>query len=57
MRTRKTKFVKESLKHASTYDLVQELIQREGVEMRKAGPYKNLQTNVNGAAIVLTIID
>ena len=57
MRAVKTELLKEKLKHISTYDIVHELAQRDGVEMKKAGPYENLQTSVNGPAVVLTIID
>lgn len=57
MRVRGTDSAKEKLKHVSTCDLVQELPQRDGVEMKEAGPYESLKTEVNGPAVVLTIID
>lgn len=57
MRVRGTDLAKEKLKHVSTCDLVQELAQRDGVEMKEAGPYESMKTEVNGPAVVLTIID
>lgn len=49
--------MKETIKNVSTKELVNELVKREGVEMKYAEPYKDLDVNVNGPAIVLIVID
>lgn len=41
----------------STRELVEELRQREGVEVTIAEPHKDTQIKVNGPAIVLVVID
>lgn len=41
----------------STRELVEALSKREGVEMKIAEPYQNMQITVNGLAIVLTVVD
>jgi cyanate lyase len=45
------------LPQASTKELVNELMKREGVETKIAEPYKDEEIKVNGPAIVLTVID
>lgn len=40
-----------------TWELVEELKKREGVEAQWAEPYKDLEVKVNGPAIVLIVID
>lgn len=49
-----------NLKHLKTYstkDLVDELKNREGVEVSSIAPYMNVNYTVEGPAIVLTVID
>lgn len=41
----------------STRELVEELRQREGVEVTIAEPHKDTEIKVNGSAIVLVVID
>lgn len=45
------------IKNFNTYELVNELKERKGVEVHTAEPYKELSVSVNGPAIVLVIID
>lgn len=48
------------MKHLNEYttkELVEELKKREGVSTAIAGPYENKVTDVEGPAIVLTVID
>ena len=45
------------LKDFKTFELVNELKTREGVETKIAEPYKDLTVTINGPAIVLVIID
>lgn len=45
------------LKSYSTKDLVDELKNREGVEVSSIAPYMNANYTVEGPAIVLTVID
>ncbi|MCI1951777.1 MAG: BC1881 family protein [Clostridiales bacterium] len=47
----------KELKAISTCDLVNELKNREGVEITIAEPYQDINIKVNGPAIVLTVID
>ena len=47
----------EELKKYSTAQLVEELRTREGVTEKIAEPYETLETEVEGPAIVLTVID
>jgi hypothetical protein len=49
--------MKETIKNVSTKELVDELVTREGVEMKYAEPHKDLDVNVNGPAIVLIVTD
>lgn len=49
--------MKEAIKNVSTKELVNELIKREGVEMKYAEPHKDLDVNINGPAIVLIVTD
>lgn len=49
--------MKETIKNVSTKELVNELVTREGVEMKCAEPHKDLDVNVNGPAIVLIVTD
>lgn len=41
----------------STSALAEELGKRQGVEMKIAEPYQDMQITVNGPAIVLTVVD
>ena len=41
----------------STRELVEALSKRQGVEMKIAEPYQDIQIMVNGPAIVLTVVD
>ena len=45
------------LKKYSTFELVEELRGREGVETTIAAPYEQTNVTVNGAAVVLIITD
>lgn len=45
------------LEKYSTKELVEELENREGVEKTTAAPYDEKSIEVNGPAVVLTIID
>ena len=47
--------MKKELKDFETYELVEELRNREGVELHRADPYK--EYSVNGPALVLIIVD
>lgn len=40
-----------------TKELVRELITREGVKSLEVAPYEDMEVKVNGACIVLTVID
>ena len=48
---------KASLKDFSTEQLVNELADRDGVDITIAEPYENIVVTVNGPAIVLKITD
>lgn len=48
---------KNELRNYKTYELVEELKNREGVETHVAEPYKDVSVQINGPAIVLVIID
>lgn len=41
----------------STKELVRELMNREGVKSLEVAPYEDMEVKVNGACIVLTVID
>lgn len=45
------------LREISTKDLVEELKNREGVEIKTAEPYEDMEISVNGPAVVLIIVD
>ena len=45
------------LKDFETYELVEELRNREGVELHRADPYEEKEYSVNGPALVLIIVD
>lgn len=45
------------LKNAKTYELVEELKKREGVEVKIAEPNKDMSVSVNGPAVVLVVVD
>lgn len=45
------------IKDFKTYELVEELKTREGVEAHWAEPYKDLDISVNGPAVVLVVVD
>lgn len=47
----------KELKSAMTCDLVRALQSREGVEVKIAEPYQDVDIHVNGPAIVLVVID
>lgn len=46
-----------NLKEASTKELVEELIKREGVENTIVEPHKDQTIKVNGPAIVISVVD
>lgn len=41
----------------STRELVEALQNREGVEIKTAEPYEDIEISVNGPAVVLIIVD
>ena len=45
------------LKNAKTYELVEELKKRDGVEVKIAEPHKDMAVSVNGPAVVLVVVD
>lgn len=45
------------LKEIATCDLVKELSDREGVEVRTAEPYQKMMVKIEGPAVVLVVID
>ena len=45
------------LKNAKTYELVEELKKREGVEAKIAEPHKDMAVSVNGPAVILIVVD
>lgn len=45
------------LKSIKTCELVQELKQRDGVEIKYAEPNQETEVSVNGPAIILIVID
>lgn len=47
----------KDIKDFKTYELVEELRKREGVEAHYAEPHEDLSVDVNGPAIVLVVID
>lgn len=49
--------LKKELKDFETYELVEELRNREGVESHRADPYEEKEYSVNGPALVLIIVD
>lgn len=46
-----------SIKEIPTYELVNELKKREGVERHEIGPNASLTVHTEGPAIVLVVID
>lgn len=46
-----------AINNLKTCELVEELKEREGVKVYLAEPYKDLNINVNGPAIVLVVTD
>lgn len=46
-----------NLNDISTYELVEELKKREGVNTTLAEPYQDVLVSVNGSAVVLVVID
>lgn len=49
--------MKNLLGEVSTKELVKELMNREGVKSLDVAPYEDAEVKVNGACIVLTVID
>lgn len=47
----------KDLSRFSTKELVEELSSREGVEVKMAEPYQDLDVSVNGPATVLVVTD
>lgn len=45
------------LKDYATYQLVEELKKREGVETTVADPYEDVEVRANGPANILVVID
>jgi hypothetical protein len=55
--SRESKCYSNELSNFKTYELVEELKNREGVETHIAEPYANIKVEVDGPAIVLVVID
>lgn len=47
----------EDLRYIATCDLVEELKNREGVEIKRVDPYQEEVINVNGPCVVIKVID
>ncbi|WP_195945861.1 BC1881 family protein [Paraclostridium bifermentans] len=45
------------LKNIATKELVEELKNREGIEIKEVDPYKDEVINVNGPCVVITVVD
>ncbi len=45
------------LRTVKTCELVEELKTREGVEVKYAEPYKDIDISINGPAIILIVTD
>lgn len=54
---RERRWSKTDLSKITTYELMEELKKRDGVEAQTAEPYKDLTVSVNGPAVVLVVID
>ncbi|WP_242956662.1 BC1881 family protein [Tyzzerella sp. An114] len=51
------KIIRKTIDEYTTYELIEELYRREGVEKHIAEPYKDVNVEVNGPAIILIVID
>lgn len=49
--------LKSSVKNATTKELVDELVEREGVKYKKVDPYVDEVISANGPAILIKVID
>lgn len=49
--------MREKLSEFKTCELIDELKIREGVEMRVAEPYKDLEVSIHGPAVILVVTD
>lgn len=47
----------KQLRNISTYELVEELKKRAGVEVYQAEPYEDKEVKVNGPAQILVVVD
>lgn len=47
----------KQLRNISTYELVEELKKRAGVEVYQAEPYEDKEVKVNGPAKILVVVD
>lgn len=45
------------LEQMSTRELIGELSKREGVEIKRAEPYQDMEVSVNGPAVVIVVTD
>ncbi|GAA0103275.1 hypothetical protein UT300012_39920 [Paraclostridium bifermentans] len=45
------------LKNIATKELVEELKNREGIEIKEVDPNKDEVINVNGPCVVITVVD
>ena len=41
----------------TTCELIEELSKREGVEVKSAEPYQDMEVSVNGPAVVIVVTD
>ena len=47
----------ETLDKVETHELVEELSKRDGVEIKTAEPYQDVELSVNGPAVVIVVKD
>ena len=47
----------ELLEQITTRELIEELSKREGVEVKRAEPYQDMEVTVNGPAVVIVVTD
>ena len=45
------------LEQMTTRELIEELSKREGVEVKRAEPYQDVEVSVNGPAVVIVVTD
>lgn len=45
------------LERAETHELIEELSKRNGVQVKRAEPYQDVEISVNGPAVVIVVTD